>query len=132
MSKKILFCGIGDIGDAVMKLAVFKSISQTCPDCVISVIAGHWQIPIFQRSQYIKNILHFEYPWGNLYAGSQRGFWGKTVFLFTSGLIQRCQRDNFNIGVTFSGSLFDQTLLWLSGIQQRSGYRQGRLAGLLK
>lgn len=120
--KNILFFGIGDVGDAVMKTAVFKALRQHLPQASIHVILGSWNAELLKGHPYVDKIYCYNYPWGNLYYGLDKNWLHKIYFLFSSSLLRELRKQPFDAAICFSLLKMDRILMALLRSKIKIGY----------
>ncbi len=120
--KNILFFGIGDVGDAVMKTAVFKAIRQGLPEASIHVLLGSWNVELLKRHPYVDKIYSYNYPWGNLYYGLDKSWLHKIYFLSSSPLLGKLRKQPFDAAICFSLLKMDRLLMSFLRSKIKIGY----------
>lgn len=122
--KNILFFGIGDVGDAVMKTAVFKALRQHLPEASIHVLLGSWNAELLKGNPYVDKIYCYDYPWGNLYYGLDKNWLHKIYFLFSSSLLGELRKQPFDAAICFSLLKMDRLLMFFLRAKEKIGYTE--------
>ncbi len=120
--KNILFFGIGDVGDAVMKTAVFKAVRRHLPEATIHVLLGSWNAELLKSHPYVDKIYCYDYPWGNLYYGLTKNWLQKIYFLFSSPLVGELRKQAFDAAICFSHLKMDRMLIALLHSKIKIGF----------
>lgn len=122
--KNILFIGIGDIGDVVMKTAILRATRQHLPEASIHVLAGSWNTELLKGQDFVDKIYCYDYPWGNLYYGLKKNWFNKVnklFFLARSPLLYELRKQVFDAAISFSLSKMDYLLLFFLRSKMKIG-----------
>jgi len=122
--KKIIFLGIGDVGDAVINTAILKAVRQHLPQASIHILLGSWNAGLLKGHSCVDKIYCYDYPWGNVHCGLKKNWLHKASFLFFSPLLSVLRKERFDAAICFSFSKFDWLLMFFLRAKMKIGRAQ--------
>lgn len=120
--KNIIFFGIGDVGDAVMKTTILKATRQYLPQASIHILLGSWNAELLRNHPCIDKIYCYNYPWSNLYYGLNRNWMYQIYFLLFSQLLRELKQQIFDAAICFSMGKMDRLLMLFLHSKMKIGY----------
>ncbi|MFB9155119.1 lipopolysaccharide heptosyltransferase II [Vibrio gallaecicus] len=117
--KKILVIGPSWVGDMVMSQALYTTLKQQDPDCIIDVMAPAWCKPILERMVEVNQAI--EMPLGH----------GDFNFLGRRALGKQLKRENYTHAFICPNSAKSALIPWFADIPNRTGWKGEMRYGLL-
>lgn len=123
--KDIIFIGIGDIGDVVMKTTILRTVRQYLPKASLHILLGSWNSELLRGHNCVDKIYCYDYPWGNLYYGLNKDWFNKVnklFFLVRSPLLYELRKLVFDAVISFSPSKMNHLLMFFLRSKIKIGY----------
>lgn len=108
---KILVIGPSWVGDMVMAQALFISLREQDPDCVIDVLAPDWCRALLERMQEVRAAVPLPIGHGELALGERRRI-GKQL-----------KAAAYDQAIVLPNSFKSALIPWFAGIKRRTGWR---------
>lgn len=108
---KILIIGASWVGDMVMAQALFISLRQQHPDCVIDVLAPDWCRALLERMPEVHEALPLPIGHGEFALGKRRHL-GKSL-----------RAAGYDQAIVLPNSFKSALIPWFAGIPRRTGWR---------